>query len=250
MTNVPQTLSTNFRSVSRRGLYDHVVREIGIQIAGGNYEPGQTLPDEETLVQQLDVSRTVIREATKSLSAKGLVESRPRRGTVVRSFEDWNMLDPDVLSWQEASQPGAEFLFNLTEVRGVVEPSAASFAAERATESQVKAIEDALAGMKDALDDAQAFMAADLRFHVAILSACRNPFLQPVGHAIGAALMSSLVVTNRNPERNRISLPFHERIFEEICARDAEAARRAMQAHMDHTWSRIDAAVGKAGPEV
>jgi len=233
------------RSLSQRNLHDQVVRSIGLKITRGDYEPGQSLPDEETLVQQLDVSRTVIREAAKTLAAKGLVESRPRRGTTVRPFEDWNMLDPDVLSWHEVSQPGIQFFRSLTEVRRVVEPSAASFAAERASDSQVGAIEDALAHMKATLGDVEAYMTADLRFHVAILTACRNPFLLPVSHAIGAVMMSSLMVTNRRPEMNRTSLPFHERIFEAIAARDAEASRRAMLIHLDDTLLRIERAFGK-----
>lgn len=237
---------TTLRSVSRRGLHDRVVREIGLQIARGHYQPGQALPDEETLVQQLDVSRTVIREATKVLSAKGVVESRPRRGTIVLPLEHWNMLDPDVLSWQEASRPRIEFFRCLTEVRRVVEPSAASFAAERATDTQLRAIQDALSGMKAAVDDIHAYRAADLSFHVAVLAACRNPFLQPVAHAIGAVLMSSLTLTNRKPEMNRISLPFHEHIFEAIRAGDSEAARRAMLTHLDDTSSRLEGAVGQA----
>lgn len=228
------------RSSQPRGLHAQIVRQIGLWITQGQYKPGQTLPDEEKLAKQLDVSRTVIREAIKVLSAKGLVESRPRRGTTVLPFEDWSMLDPDVLAWQESSLPRFEFFRNLTEVRRVVEPAAAAYAAQRAEKNQLENIANALACMKAALDDVDAYRKADLSFHVSILQACRNPFLQPVAHAIGATLMPSLVVTNPDPKRNRRSIPFHVRIFEAIQARDHEAARRAMQVHLDDTWSRIE----------
>jgi DNA-binding FadR family transcriptional regulator len=223
------------------------VDEIGLRITRGDFEPGQVLPDEDKLAAELDVSRTVIREATKVLLAKGMVETRPRRGTSVRPFEAWNMLDPDVLAWQEASRPGPQFFRNLTEVRRIVEPAAAALAAERATATEMRAVEAAYVAMKDGVDETQAFRAADLKFHAAILVASRNPFLQPVANAIGAVLMSSLMVTNRNPATNRNSLPFHARVLEAIRSRNPEAARRAMQSHLDDTWLRIEGEISVKG---
>ncbi len=246
MSKTDATLSMTPPSSARRGLHGHVVHEIGLRIARGDFGPGQALPDEDTLAQQLDVSRTVIREATKVLSAKGIVETRPRRGTTIRPFGSWNMLDPDVLSWQEASRPGLQFFRYLTEVRRIVEPPAAALAAERATDTDIRSIENALAGMEAGLDDAQAFMQADLDFHATILAASRNPFLQPVAHAISAVMMSSLMVTNRDPAMNRASLPLHGPILEAIRTGDADAAHSAMQIHLDDTWSRIEDATREA----
>jgi GntR family transcriptional regulator, galactonate operon transcriptional repressor len=78
---------------------DSIVRTIGGWILGGRYKPGATLPREEDLAASFAVSRTSVREAVKYLSAKGLVETRPRIGVKVRPRDDWRMLDPAVLSW-------------------------------------------------------------------------------------------------------------------------------------------------------
>ena len=93
------------RTYRQRNLHSQVVREIGSRIMRGFFKPMDVLPDEESMGNQLGVSRTVVREAIKVLSAKGLVETRPRRGTLVLQDRFWNRLDPDVLSWiDEAGQ--------------------------------------------------------------------------------------------------------------------------------------------------
>ena len=84
----------------RRGLHGEVVHTIGLQIVGGSIQPGDPLPPEDELTSNLAVSRTVLREAVRVLAAKGLVEARPKIGTRVRARSEWNILDPDVLSWR------------------------------------------------------------------------------------------------------------------------------------------------------
>jgi DNA-binding FadR family transcriptional regulator len=87
--------------------------------------------------------------------------------------------------------------------------------------------------------DVQAFMDADLTFHVACLGAAQNEFLLPIAHAIRTELMTSMRVTNRDPEENqKVSLPLHRAIRDAIAARDPEAARLAMQRHLDDTERR------------
>src|SRR5262245_31847703 len=95
----------------------------------------------------LTASRTVLREAIKVLAAKGLVESRPRTGTRVRPRRTWNLLDPDVLAWQQEGTPSAIFLRSLTEVRQIVEPSAAALAAARANARERAGIAEAYRDM-------------------------------------------------------------------------------------------------------
>src|SRR5262245_47714049 len=106
------------------GLHGQLVHAIGRQIATGAIQPGDVLP----MPAGLTASRTVLREAIKVLAAKGLVESRPRTGTRVRPRRTWNLLDPDVLAWQQEGTPSPLFLRSLTEVRQIVEPSAAALA--------------------------------------------------------------------------------------------------------------------------
>jgi DNA-binding FadR family transcriptional regulator len=87
----------------------------------------------------------VVREAIKVLAAKGLVESRPKTGTRVRAPESWNLLDPDVLAWQQEGTPQPVFLRKLTEVRLIVEPAAAELAAQRGAGPELATLEASFA---------------------------------------------------------------------------------------------------------
>ncbi|WP_158266642.1 FadR/GntR family transcriptional regulator [Alsobacter soli] len=234
------------RSSSRpfkRSLKDQVVESLGGDIVAGRLAPGALLPAEDVLLARYDVSRTVLREAVNVLAAKGLLDPRPKRGTVIRPPSDWSQLDPDILEWREANGiefPGAEevVLDQLMEIRRIVEPGAAALAAVRATDSDLALMRAAYEGMERATV-AEAFMEADLAFHLACLSAGHNDFLLPVAHAIRSAMMTSLRVTNRDPHENRsVSLPLHRAVLDAIIARDPAAARAAMEIHLDDTEQR------------
>ncbi len=155
----------------RRGLHGEVVHLIGLQIMSGELKPGDPLPPEDELTSNLAVSRTVLREAVRVLAAKGLVDARPKVGTRVRARADWNILDPDVLSWRAEASNDSRLYEETTEVRLAIEPLAARLAATRATEDETSGIAEAYAAMEDGVDDQVAYLAADLRFHDRILAA-------------------------------------------------------------------------------
>src|SRR5712692_3135820 len=124
-----------------QSLHGRIVHAIGRRIVRGDLRPGDLLPAEP----ELGASRTVVREATKVLAAKGLVESRPKTGTRVRPRDQWNLLYPDVLAWQQEGAADDDLLRKLTEVRRVIEPAAAELAAARADARDIAALERALA---------------------------------------------------------------------------------------------------------
>jgi GntR family transcriptional regulator, galactonate operon transcriptional repressor len=228
----------------RRSLKDQLVDTLGREIVSGRLEPGKVLPSEETLLVRYAVSRTVLREAFNVLGAKGLIGARPRIGTFVRPSSEWNQLDPAVLGWSAPTGPGAVAagdaarLDQLMEVRRIVEPGAAALAARRGTQEDFAALRAAFAQM-EAADVAEAFMRADLAFHVACLNAGHNDFLRPVAHAIRTAMMTSLRITNRDPHENRhVSLPLHHAILDAVLNRDAAGASAAMERHLDDTEAR------------
>ena len=229
----------------RRNLCGQVVDNLGRRILSGAIKPGQALPQEETLCTDFGVSRTVIREAVKSLAAKGLLDSRPKRGTVVQPAQSWNFLDAEVLQWQEEADTKGEFLFFLTELRQAIEPTAAALAAERATQEDLQRIESAWETMKQSVDDLEGFVLADLEFHTAILHATGNPFFSPIANVIGAALKSSLRVTNQKPSDNQLSIPVHQKVVRAIRAGKPDRARAAMRAHVDDTANRLQRGVKK-----
>ena len=213
----------------RGGLHGQIVHAIGRQILSGKIRPGDLL----LAPPGLPASRTVLREAIKVLAAKGLVESRPKTGTRVRPQHAWNLLDPDVLAWQQDGAAPAAFLRKLTEVRLIVEPAAAELAAERAGATEILALDEAYQGMEAALsggaEDYEAFDRADMEFHRGIVRACGNDLLEQMGHVVYSALLLSFQATSRLPGRAKASLLKHRAILDAIRDRHARRAGQAMR---------------------
>jgi DNA-binding FadR family transcriptional regulator len=239
----------------RRGLKDQLVDAIGSDIVAGRYTPGALLPCESDLLARFSVSRTVLREALTVLSAKGLVEARQKRGTIVRPTLDWNQLDPSVIRWSGDPVPDldsadlVERLDQLIEVRHIVEPAAAALAAQRGTDEDFERMRVAYAAMEAAGSDVQAFMAADLSFHIACLRASRNAFLLPIAHAIRTAMVTSLRITASDAQANhQISLPLHLAILDAVLARNPKAAVKAMTHHLEDTRVQRDQRVRSSKP--
>lgn len=227
----------------KRNLSEQIVDELGRDIVAGHLQPGDLLPSEEVLLARYSVSRTVLRDALHVLSGKGLINARPKRGTIVRPRVDWNLLDPLLLAWRgghdsERHDMASDSLDSLMEVRRIIEPAAAALAAVRASPEDLSRIARAYEAMAAAVDAIQDFMEADLAFHIACLRAAGNDFLLPIAHAIQSAMMRSLQLTNRNSEENRLALPLHRVILEAIRDKDAKAARAAMEAHLNDTERR------------
>lgn len=129
------------RGTGRR-LHGAVAHKLGTAILSGDYAPGDTLSGEVEFSKSLDVSRSAYREAIQVLTAKGLVDSRPKIGTRVLPRSRWNLLDPDVLAWAFAGEPDLDFIRSLFELRGIIEPAAAALAADRRDRSDLKAMKD------------------------------------------------------------------------------------------------------------
>ena len=165
-----------------RKLYQYIVEELGQRIVQGIHRAGEVLPTEDQLCQTLGVSRGVLREATKLLTQKGLILTRPRVGMLVLPRENWNLFDPDVLLWRLQVEDKFAFLKTVTEVRRLIESEATRQAAGRATADEVAEIKMLLTRLQDLLSDDsrynyEDYLAADIAFHTAILKACHNELL-------------------------------------------------------------------------
>ena len=220
----------DFRSLQagqtrKRNLFGQVVEELGSRIVRGELQPGQPLPESE-LCRDLGASRTVVREALKSLSAKGLVDTRTRTGTRVLEATHWNLLDLDVLSWRYAAMPRRQFFEEVFELRRMIEPAAAALAAERATPTEVEAIAQAYADMQTAEHESAASIDADLRFHRAVLAAAHNELLAQMGGVIGAGLLTSFRISSSSFD---VFVPQHGEVAEAIRTGRPAAARAAME---------------------
>jgi DNA-binding FadR family transcriptional regulator len=214
-------------SLKPRNLTEQLVETLGRRIISGDYPVGQRLPSEQYFGDEFDVSRPVLREVTKVLMAKGLVESRSRVGTTVRTRECWSMLDPDVLRWTIETLPEQEFIDFLFDTRVVYEPGAAALAAKNADKTDLERIQSAYQAMEDA-DTALDLLDPDLEFHLAIVDATKNPFLAHIGRTLHNALRFSIELTSRHPETHDLSLPRHKAVCDAILKRDNAKAAQAM----------------------
>jgi DNA-binding FadR family transcriptional regulator len=228
-----EALALDRAPISTRGLLGRVVHTVGVRIIGGELRPGESLPNEAAWSEQLGVSRTVLREATKVLISKGLLESRPKTGTRVRPTESWNLIDPDVLAWQMAPRPRERFVREIFELRRAFEPSVAGLAALRASESQLGDMAEALEEMDRAGDDGRRFIVPDTRFHQTILDAVDNGLLRSLSGVIKTALTISMYLSLETPRGQRHSVPLHRAVHDAFRARDPEAARAAMDRLID-----------------
>ncbi len=209
-------------------IHGSVVDAIGRWILGGTYAPDDLLPREDDLAEQLGVSRTSIREAVKVLSAKGLLQARRRVGVRVRDRDDWNLLDPQVLSWHPDVGRDEALIISLIEARRIIEPAAAALAAKRATAADLARIEQAYLEMERNLrTNLEACCEADLKFHVSVVAASHNVVLKGLTGTIEAALRATFAITNRLATAQSRALSAHQEVFECVRMRDAEGARLA-----------------------
>lgn len=242
---MPRSVQAAVPEIRSRSLLWSVVEEIGLRILNGTYAPSQSLPIEPELMAELRISRTVLREAIKILGAKGLIVSRPKSGTQVRPSRYWNLLDPVVLDLYCRVFDYSEFAQNFQKLRVIIEPEAAAMAASGRNERQLRGLEDAFAAMKAAKDIAD-WTAADLAFHEAILEATGNPFMQPLGSLIHAALDTLLFHSADTSANPFDSLKEHGAVLEAIRRRDAAAAQQAMGRLLAGTGLSISKAVKSA----
>lgn len=230
-----------------RSLSGQISRKLGERILDGQLQPGELLPDENALCDEFGVSRTAVREAVKMLVAKGFLEVRQRIGTRVLDVRNWQMLDRDVLMWHQSITVDNARLISLMELRQSIEPDAAYYAAARRSDTQLAAILDACNQMDAHAAKNSEYVLSDARFHIAVLHAANNPYLDSLENAIFAGLMLSIRITNPDEKRNRKSVPLHRAVAEAIEAKDPEAAREGMKEHLADAARRLAKVVKGAG---
>lgn len=207
---------------------ERIIHEMGQQIISGKYVPGSGLPSETELCEEFSTSRNIIREVLRSLTAKRLIEIIRYRGAFVTARNKWNYLDTDVLQWVLARDYDPRLIASMSEVRNLVEPTMARWAAERATSSELAEIEAALNDMIANHNERDAFNEADIRFHEAVLNAVHNPVLQQLGVAI-SSLQRAVFERTYMPDEGNMprTLQEHKNLYDAIRHQDCEAAEQA-----------------------
>ncbi|KVC72907.1 GntR family transcriptional regulator [Burkholderia ubonensis] len=225
--------------IIQRDLHGQTAFRLATAILRGDHPPESLLPREPELMERFGVSRTVLREALRTLTSKGLVESRPKVGTRVRPRRAWNLLDADLLDWYSRVAPPLSFALKLQEMREMVEPHAAALAARACAPEAFEAIDAAARAMAGARN-VDEWVRADLRFHLSVLEAGGNELLVPLGALIDRTLEAQLQLNARRADVFNASLAEHLAVCDAILARDAEGARRAMATLLAITRARIE----------
>lgn len=217
------------RKPSGQNLTYGIVEELGHAVVTQTYGDAVPFPIEAELCKQFGASRTVLREAVKMLTAKGLLSARPRQGTWVEPENNWNLLDPDVLRWLLERKFSLELLAEFTEVRYAIEPSAAALAARNATPEGLARISHAIERMKNAAAGEDDPLESDIAFHVAVLHATGNRFYAQLEDVINAALRISIRLTNSVKGVPQADVDVHKKVFDAIQAGDSNKARAVME---------------------
>jgi len=220
------------RIEASENLHDRVTRTLALRLIKAERLGEQIVfPNEAELCQQLGVSRSILREAVKVLADKGMIEVRPRSGTRSRPRAEWNLLDPDILSWQAQTQPDGRFLREVCEVRLAIEPTASGFAASRATTEEIQAIGACLErrevlGRKAAADE---IVELSLQFHEAVVAASHNPLFRHLNAGIRLPMGVVLSHTAHLKASVALELATARNLYEAIVRHDPMAARAAAE---------------------
>ncbi|HEY6766158.1 MAG TPA: FadR/GntR family transcriptional regulator [Candidatus Sulfotelmatobacter sp.] len=234
-----------YKLVRTSRLYEQIVEQIEESILKGALKPGDQLPAERDLAQRFGVSRTAVREAVKALREKGLVEAYSGRGTFITDGTSQAVRQSlDLVA--KIGQP--EGSTHLAEVRGILEPEIAGLAAARAQESDLTTMREAVAIMDRAGQDPDAYIEADLDFHLALAEGAANPLILSLIDSIVGLLRDQrlrIFKVPGGPERGQIH---HKRILEAVERHDASAARAAMKAHLQQVRDDSHVSSAKQSP--
>ena len=225
------SVAANVRPIARTSLGEEIMAQIVDLIKRDVLRPGDRLPPERELCKRFGVGRSSLREALRSLSAMGVIDGRVGEGTFV---SDNQQFVQKALQW--GMLLNRKMVGDLIETRLMLESETAFWAAQRAAEEDMRRIEEALSDMAEALEDGAQFLAADVRFHLAVAGATQNALLASLLEATRGYLQAwierSLAEEGRALDRARLSLQQHEDIVRALRAGDAQAARTAMVEHV------------------
>jgi GntR family transcriptional regulator, transcriptional repressor for pyruvate dehydrogenase complex len=234
------TVLIMFKPIKRTKVSDEVVNQIKTQISEGILKPGDRLPPERELVKTFDVSRPSLREALNSLIAMGFLEVKGKR-TFIKSVADERMQDPLSLLIKTDTQK----IFDLIEVRKALEAWAAFFAAQRATEEDIKRLADILEEMRKAFEQGRSWEKQDADFHLGIAQATHNTIQTHMMSTIYDLLRESMARVFKDRSRVKKLLDHHYRIFSAIKNHAPDKARERTLEHLNYVESELKRSTGQ-----
>jgi len=203
-------------------------------------QPGERLPSERMLAQEFGVGRPSIREAIKALQILDVLDSRHGDGTFLKSRAGLSGGWPSQINLDTRNID----LFELLEVRKIIEPSAAALASARHSEKQLMLMEREVVAQEKRPDDRDNLVRHDYLFHEAIMQASGNRVLQDVNRSLAPLLLKSRKQTVKVPANLRLTIQQHRTILEAIRLRNPDMAEQAMRAHLQTTGLDLIAQAG------
>jgi len=235
--------TTRLSPIVRRSTVDQVVERIRKVIETGKLGPGMRLPGEHDLVEQLQVSRPVLREALARLQSLGLVDIQRGRGTFVGSrgsIANCAQLLRTCLTISPRE------LISYAELRTAVEVQAARQAAERATPAEIAELESLLEELNSEERPYAELLELDFRFHRKLIEAAGNELMRNLIEVIYEFVLAQMAQTTPSPRENKLGRKLHQEIMAAVKAHDPDAAERAMRLHMLAVLDRLATAAANA----
>ncbi|MBC7609122.1 MAG: FadR family transcriptional regulator [Polaromonas sp.] len=223
-----------------RGLVNEIVESLAASIREGRMQPGEKLPTEAEIMVRFDVSRTVVREALSRLQASSLVETRHGIGTFVLAPHDAGNFKITAEDFATVDD-----VICVLELRISLETEAAGLAAQRRTEENLRAMENALQAFQDSIDIDSDAVPPDFQFHMEVARSTGNRHFADLMTYLGTMIIPrTRVNTTQNAPEGRLNYlqrvnAEHESIYNAIRNRDAEAARAAMRTHLSNSRERL-----------
>jgi len=224
------TAGLEFQPLERSDrLSDRVAKLILARIVESGLKPGDPLPSERVLGQQFGVSRTVVREAIRSLAGRGIITVRPGAGLTVAELDTSTASESISLLLRGTT----DRYDKVDEVRRLIEVHVAGLAAERATDEDIARIRGALAHQEQVIDDVDAVAPADGEFHRQLALATHNELFVVMLDSLGDVMLEMRRRAMRPAAGRKVFLGEHRAVVEAVAARDPAAARAAMVHHLD-----------------
>ena len=232
----PKNDFSNAKSEGR--VSNSVVSVMEKRIFKGQLKSGSVFPTERELSEEFGVSRTVAREAVKTLGGKGLIDARPRHRPVVLqpNYEMAAGVLGNLVNYLIARSEGVEYLF---ETRIFVEAGLARMAATDARKEDIANLREALNRNSACIDDSERFYETDMAFHAALYTVPRNPIFPALHRSFCDWLADHWKRMPRLPDRNRRNYAAHEAILRAILDRNPDEAEAALRRHLDDAWTQV-----------
>jgi GntR family transcriptional repressor for pyruvate dehydrogenase complex len=230
---------------SQKSLAEQVTDEIERLMLIGRLKEGEKLPSERELGELFGVSRTVVREAIRSLRTKGLLEVRPGIGSIVRGPSSNQVIEGLSLLIRAKANDAEVSLAALCEVRALLGVEIAKMAAERATAEDTEEIQRVINELETLVNLPPKFYEKSLHFHRSLALATHNPLLVVIFDAIQDLVLSMRQALVPEPIDPKEGLRAHQEIFEHIRDGNPGGAAEAMRQHLREIWHKFEAALAR-----